>query len=71
MTDDVEPEPEFANDVETTIDAIARALNEITEVRAYTLKPGELKNLKAAQYALLDIHPDRGNYDPQEALDDE
>jgi len=71
MTDDVEPEPEFDNDTETTTDAIARALNEITEVRAYTLKPGELKNLKAAQYALRDIHPGRGDYDPQEALDDE
>ena len=71
MSDSVEPEPEFSNDLETTNEAVARALNEIAEVRAYTLKADELKNLKAAQYALRDIHPDRGNYDPQEAFDDE
>lgn len=48
-------EPDFEDDLEQTEEAIAEALNALTEVQAYTLKVEELRDFKAAQYALRNI----------------
>ncbi|QAS68897.1 hypothetical protein HFTV1-gp64 [Haloferax tailed virus 1] len=56
MPSDVEPD--FSDDLEKTNEAINNALNELAKVKAYTLKVEELRDFKAAQYALRNISPE-------------
>ena len=62
MTDDnnekTNPEPEFKDDLSETQEAIRNALNELTDVKAYTLTAGEIADFKAAQYALRNLSDD-------------
>jgi len=52
------PEPDFEDDLEETQEAITEALNALDDVKAYTLKLDELKDFKAAQYALRNLCED-------------
>lgn len=54
-------EPEFEEDLADTNDAVEAALSELTDVKAYTLKPEELRDFKAAQYALRNMSEDHAN----------
>lgn len=58
-----ETEPEFRDHVEQQQEAFATALNALTEVRAYTLKAEELRDFKAAQYALRNLSEDHASED--------
>lgn len=60
MTD---TEPEFQEHIEQQQEAITAALNELTEVRAYTLTAEELRDFKAAQYALRNLSEDHASED--------
>ena len=62
-------EPDFQSDLSEMEDAVTDALNALADVKAYTLKPDELRDFKAAQYALRNISPDHGQHDVQEAYD--
>lgn len=53
-----EPEPEFSDDVGDMKEAVNSALNELAEVKAYTLTVEELRDFKAAQYALRNLSED-------------
>lgn len=53
MVDD--HEPDLSEHIDEANEACESALEELAEVRAYTLKPEELQDLKAAQYALRNI----------------
>ena len=48
-------EDDFEEDLEQTEEAITDALDALTEVKAYTLKVEELRDFKAAQYALRNL----------------
>lgn len=61
MTD--ETEPDFRDHVEQQQEAIATALNALTDVRAYTLTAKELRDFKAAQYALRNLSEDHSTED--------
>ena len=63
-------EPDFNEDVSEMEAAVVSALNELTRVKAYTVKPDELRDFKAAQYALRNLSPDHGNKDVQRVFDE-
>jgi hypothetical protein len=54
----MEPEPQFTDDKEEMQESIESALNELRNVRAYTLTAEELADFKAAHYALRNLHPE-------------
>lgn len=56
-------EPNFSEDLEDAEEAIHEALEKLTEVKAYTFTPNELRDLKAAQYALRNISDEHKNHD--------
>lgn len=61
------PQPDFTDDVDTNEDAVNTALAELAKVKAYAMTPSELRDLKAAQYALRNLSPDfNDDYDPTE-----
>lgn len=53
-----EAEPTFSTDQSDGQEAILTSLNALTEVKAYTLTADELRELKAAQYALRYLSPE-------------
>ena len=55
-------EPDFEEHLAETNEAVQNALNELAEVRAYTLKDHEIKDFKAAQYALRNLAPDKDKH---------
>ena len=60
---DIKTEVNFEKDLEVMEQRVAEALNNLGDVKAYTLKPDELRDFKAAQYALRNLAPDKeGNY---------
>lgn len=67
MTDS---EPDFQDDVDGMKESVTSALNELTDVKAYTLAPGELEDFKAAQYALRNLAPEHGQHDVESVYDD-
>jgi|AntDeeMinimDraft_4_1070355.scaffolds.fasta_scaffold04863_3 hypothetical protein len=52
---DIEGEADFDEDLEQTEVSIACALNALADIKAYTLTADELRDFKAAQYALRNI----------------
>jgi len=58
MTD---AEPDFQDDLDDLNEAVNEALNALAEVKAYTLTIDELRDFKAAQYALRNISEDKAN----------
>lgn len=63
MTDDTTTdggaaEPNFEEDLSQNEEHIIEALNELTEVKAYTVASDELREFKAAQYALRCLLPE-------------
>lgn len=52
-------EPNFSEDVDEMEVVVRTALNELTNVKAYTLQPTELQAFKIAQYSLRVIDSDR------------
>lgn len=64
-----EPEPEFDEDVKSQQESVENALNELTDIRAYTLKTEELKAFKAAQYALRVISEDKDTVSSKQELE--
>lgn len=63
------PEADFESDLEEQQEAVNSALNELARVKAYTLKPEEIRDFKAAQYALRNLSEDRGQYDASSVYD--
>ena len=63
-------EPNFQNDVDEMEASVEAALNELTNIKAYTLKADELRNFKAAQYALRNLSPEHGLEDVEAVFDD-
>lgn len=51
-------EPDFADDLEEMNDAVTEALNALADVKAYTLTVEDLRDFKAAQYALRNLSDD-------------
>lgn len=51
----MDTEPNFNEDVEEQQQAVSRALNELTKIKAYTLAEDELRDFKLAQYALRNL----------------
>jgi hypothetical protein len=51
-------EKEFESDVEEMDDAVTSALEELSRVKAYTLTVEELRDFKAAHYALRNLATD-------------
>jgi len=54
-------EPDFQEDKEEMQEAVKTALNALTDVKAYTLKADEIKDFKAAQYALRNLDADHNS----------
>ena len=67
----IDPEPEFNDDVKETQEAAATALKELSKVKAYTLKPSELRDFKAAHYALRNLTDEFSWQDVEEVYSDE
>ena len=62
-------EAEFESDLNEMQEAVEAALDELADVRAYTLKADELQEFKAAHYALRNLaEPETYNYDLEEVL---
>lgn len=59
MTD---TEPDFNDDLADQQEAINNALNELTKVKAYTLKLDELADFKAAHYALRNLSEEHATH---------
>ena len=49
------PEEHLSDDIEEQQEAINTALKELTKVKAYSLKAGEIADFKAAQYTLRNL----------------
>ena len=69
MVDDIEPE--FNQDVEIQQERIVRALDELSGIKAYTLKPDEIRDFKAAQYALRNLAGEGYQHDIEKEVYDE
>lgn len=54
-------ESNFEEEVSEQQEAINKALSELAKVKAYTLKLDELKDFKAAQYALRNLSEEHAN----------
>lgn len=50
-----EPEDNLSNDIDEMEEAVENALDELSRVKAYSLTLEELRDFKAAQYALRNI----------------
>ena len=50
-----EPEDDLSDDIDEMQEAVTNALDELSEVKAYTLTLDELRDFKAAQYALRNM----------------
>lgn len=62
-------EPDFGEDKDEMQQAVEAALDELSDVKAYTLKADELQEFKAAHYALRNLaDPESYNYDLEEVL---
>ena len=55
-------EPDFSDDLAEQQEAINNALNELTKVKAYTLKLDELADFKAAHYALRNLSEEHATH---------
>ena len=64
-------EPEFEEHKEEMIEAVENALNELTEIRAYTLSADELQDFKAAHYALRNLSPAHTDKEVRRVYDDD
>jgi len=55
-------EDNFQEDVSEQQEAISNALDELTNIKAYTLKLDELSDFKAAQYALRNLSEEHATH---------
>jgi len=59
-------EPDFSEHKRQSGEAVFKALNELSEVRAYTLSESELEEFKEAHLALRELAARFEEYEPEE-----